>query len=240
MTQALCYRRVILKLSGEFLQSTQQRIDSTQIAALGDEIKAVSALGVEVAIVIGAGNLMRGANCCGHGLERSTADQMGMLATIINGLALRDGLLRHGVAVELLSAVTVPGIADSYNIYHAKQLLQAGKVVIVAGGTGNPLVTTDSAAALRGVELAANIVIKATKVDAVYSNDPVKFPEAQQYSHLSFDAVLKQGLQIIDLSAILLCREYGLVVRVCNMYEPGNLRRIVLGENVGTLIANFT
>jgi uridylate kinase len=238
MTADLCYQRIVLKLSGEFLLSLSQNISGVKIAELAKEIQDLTTLGVAVVIVIGAGNLLRGASCAAQDLERSTADQMGMLATIINGLALRDGLLHHGVAVELLSAIAVAGIVDVYSILHAKRLLQAGKVVIVAGGTGNPLVTTDSAAALRGVELAANIVIKATKVDAVYTNDPLKFPEAQQYRQLSFAEVLQQGLQIIDLNAILLCRDYGLVIRVCNMDEPGNLRRIVLGEQVGTLIAN--
>jgi uridylate kinase len=189
-----------------------------------------------VSIVIGGGNLIRGADLCATGLDRVTADHMGMLATVINGLALQDALERKGIPGIVMSSIAIPGVVQTYDRRLAKEALQNGKVVIFVAGTGNPLVTTDSAAALRGIEVGADIVIKATKVDGVFASDPIKNPKAERYDALTYDEVLEQRLGVMDLNAILLCREFNLPLRVFNMSKQGALQRVVLGENVGTLI----
>jgi uridylate kinase len=196
----------------------------------------VTERGVQVALVIGGGNLIRGADLCATGLDRVTADHMGMLATVINGLALQDALDRKGVPVTVFSSLAISGLVEAYDRRQAIAALEAGKVVIFVAGTGNPLVTTDSAAALRGIEVGADIVIKATKVDGVFAADPVKNPKAERYEQLTYDEVLEQRLGVMDLNAILLCREFSLPLRVFNMSKVGGLLQAVSGESIGTLI----
>jgi uridylate kinase len=231
------YQRILLKLSGEALQGDNQvGIDANKLTSISHEIAAVVQAGVQVGLVVGGGNLIRGADLCATGFERVTADHMGMLATIINGLALVDALDRQGVPANIMSAIGVPGLAETYDRRKAREQLAEGKVVVFVGGTGNPLVTTDSAAALRGIEIGADIVMKATKVDGVFAADPIKNPKAERYDHLLYDEVLEQRLGVMDLNSILLCREHDLPIRVFNMSKQGALARIVMGENIGTLI----
>lgn len=236
-SQQLAYKRILLKLSGEALQGDDGfGIQADKLAQVSAEIARITQLGVQVAMVVGAGNFMRGAGFCQSELDRVTADQMGMLATIMNALALRDALDRKSVSANVLSALAVSGVADGYNRRHALDALQLGQVVIFAGGTGNPLVTTDSAAALRGIEIKADLLIKATKVDGVFSADPVKNPEAVYYPTLTYDQVIEQRLGVMDMNAILLCQEHKLPLRVLNMNKPDALLHTVLGESVGTLV----
>lgn len=231
------YQCVLLKLSGEALQGDNLfGVDPSKLDRVSMELASIVKLGVRVALVIGGGNLIRGADLYTTGFDRVTADQMGMLATVINGLALRDALERISIPVQIMSAIAVPGLVDFYDRSKAKAALQQSKVVIFVGGTGNPLVTTDSAAALRGIEIGADIVIKATKVDGVFDADPIKNPKAKRFSSLSYDEVLEQRLGVMDLNAILLCKDHNLPLRVVNMGKQGALQRIVLGEDVGTLI----
>lgn len=231
------YNRILLKLSGEALQGDHLfGIDASKLGRIVQEIADAVQLGVQVSIVIGAGNLIRGADLCAAGLDRIAADQMGMLATVINGLALRDALDRKGIPVILMSAFAVPSITDQYDRYKATAYLEQGKVVIFSAGTGNPLVTTDSAAALRGIEIGADIVLKATKVEGVFDADPIKNPKAERYAHLSYEEVISKRLGIMDLTAILLCQDHDLPLRVFNMNKQGALRRIMLGDDIGTLI----
>lgn len=236
------YRRILVKLSGEALQghniNVGNGIDGSKLAWICQEIGAVTRIGVQVALVIGGGNLIRGADLGRSGVDRIAADQMGMLSTIINGLALRDAFNKQGIPAVLLSALDIPGVVDPYSFSLAREHLSAGRVVILAGGTGNPLVTTDSAAAIRGIEVQAEVVLKATKVDHVYSQDPHKNPDAKPFTHLSYAEVLKHELGVMDLNAILLCRDHGLSIRVFNMSKQDGLMRIMLGEEVGTLIDN--
>lgn len=231
------YRRILLKLSGEALQGDHLfGIDASKLTRIAQEIMGATTLGVQVALVVGGGNLIRGADLNAAGFDRIAGDQMGMLATVINGLALRDALEKKGVPVTLMSSFGIPSIADQYDRYNVQEKLQAGKVVILSGGTGNPLVTTDSAAALRGIEIGADIVLKATKVDGVYDNDPIKNPKAERYQQLHYDEVISKRLGVMDLTAILLCQDQDLPLRVFNMNKQGALKRIMLGEDVGTLI----
>jgi len=233
------YRRVVLKLSGEALQGDQSSgIDPRSIERITGEVAAVHAQGVQIALVIGAGNLVRGTELCASaGIDRVTADQMGMLATLINGLALRDAFEKHALPVRLYSALPVSGMVDAYERHRAIRCLEKGRVVIFVGGTGNPLVTTDSAAALRGVEIGADIVIKATKVDGVYAADPIKNPKAERFTALTYDTVLEQRLAVMDYNAILLCRDNRLPLRVFNMNRADAFRQIILGETIGTLVS---
>lgn len=233
------YRRVLVKLSGEALQGdNSSSIDLAKLSQVSAEVKSIVDLGVQVAMVIGGGNLIRGAEFSGSGIDRVTADQMGMLATIINGLALRDALDKKSIPVKVMSAIAVPGVVDFYEHRAAKEALQQGNVVIFVGGTSNPLVTTDSAAALRGIEINADIVLKATKVDGIFAADPMKNPKAERYASLTYDEVLEQRLGVMDLNAILLCRDNALPLRVFNMNNLGALQRIMQGDDVGTLIQN--
>lgn len=233
----LMYSRVLLKLSGEALQGDRPfGIDAGKLSRIAQEIASITQLGVRVALVVGAGNLIRGSEFSAAGFDRVSADQMGMMATVINGLALREALEKKSIPAALMSAFCVPSIADQYDRAKVRTLLDEGKVVILAGGTGNPLVTTDSAAALRGIEVGVDIVLKATKVEGVFNDDPIKNPNAERYSRLSYDEVVSQRLGVMDLTAILLCQEQNLPLRVFNMNKTGALKKIVLGEDVGTLI----
>lgn len=231
------YKRVLLKLSGEALQGDHLfGIDATKLARIAQEVAGALQVGVQVALVIGGGNLIRGADLCAASLDRISADQMGMLATVINGIALRDAFERKNIPVTLMSAVKIPTMAQQYDRSVAKELLQQGRVVILAAGTGNPLVTTDSAAALRGIEIGADIVLKATKVEGVFDDDPIKNPKAERFQELNYEEVIAKRLGVMDLTAILLCQDHNLPIRVFNMNKPGALRNIMLGDDIGTLI----
>lgn len=231
------YRRILLKLSGEALMGNEGfGIDSQVLDRMAQEIKELVELGVQVGLVIGGGNLFRGEGLAKAGMNRVVGDHMGMLATVMNGLAMRDALHRAYVNARLMSAIPLNGVCDNYQWAEAISLLKSGRVVIFSAGTGNPFFTTDSAACLRGVEIEADIVLKATKVDGVYSDDPVKNPEAVKYDKLSYNEVLDKELKVMDLSAFTLARDHQLPIKVFNMNEAGALRRVVMGEAIGTLI----
>lgn len=232
------YSRILLKLSGEALQGDHLfGLDAGKLSRIAQEVAGAVQLGVQVAIVIGGGNLIRGADLCATGIDRISADQMGMLATVINGIALRDALERKSIPATLMSALAVASVASQYDRYIAQEKLVEGRVVIFSAGTGNPLVTTDSAAALRGIEIGAEVVLKATKVEGVYDDDPIKNPKAERYQQLSYDEVITKRLGVMDLTAILLCQDHDLPLRVFNMNKQGALKRIMLGEDIGTLIS---
>ncbi len=228
------YRRILLKLSGEALQGQDSALDPVKLSSMCAEVESVVKLGVQVALVIGGGNLIRGVELTEF--DRVTADQMGMMATVINGLALSDVFEKKSISVKIMSALSIPGLVEGYQRNKAKKSLQKGTVVIFVGGTGNPLVTTDSAAALRGIEIGADIVIKATKVDGVFEADPIKNPKAKLYTSLTYDEVIEQRLGVMDLNAILMCRDNDLPLRVFNMNKQNALQRIILGDDVGTLV----
>lgn len=235
--QQPAYRRILLKLSGEALQGQPAfGLDPEKLTRVSADIARVVHCGVQVGLVIGGGNIIRGTDCRGAGIDRIAADQMGMLATVINGLALCAALEKQAIPAKVMSALSIPGVVDYYQRRAANDALAQGQVVIFTGGTGNPLVTTDSAAALRGIEIGADILIKATKVDGVFASDPIKNPAAPHFPRLTYDQVIAQRLGVMDLNAILLCQEHGLPLRVFNMNKPDALLQIVLGSEVGTLI----
>lgn len=233
------YQRILLKLSGEALQGEEGfGIDPAVLNRMAQEIKELVELGVQVGLVIGGGNLFRGAGLAEAGMNRVVGDHMGMLATVMNGLAMRDALHRAYVNARVMSAIPLNGVCDSYNWAEAISQLRNGRVVIFTAGTGNPFFTTDSAACLRGIEIEADIVIKATKVDGVYTDDPAKNADALLYEHLKYDDVLDKELKVMDLAAFTLARDHKMPIRVFNMNKPGALRRVVMGEQEGTLINN--
>lgn len=233
------YKRVLLKLSGEALQGDEGfGIDASVLDRMALEIKELVEMGVEVAVVIGGGNLFRGAGLAKAGMNRVVGDHMGMLATVMNGLAMRDALHRIEINARLMSAIPLNGVCDDYRWTEAISLLRHGKVVILSAGTGNPFFTTDSAACLRGIEIEADVVLKATKVDGVYSADPVKDPGATLFKTLNYEKVLNDELKVMDLAAFTLARDHNLPICVFNMNKPGALRRVILGEPEGTLINN--
>ncbi|SFN25894.1 MULTISPECIES: UMP kinase [Marinobacter] len=231
------YKRVLLKLSGEALMGDHDfGIDPKVLDRMALEIGALIGIGVQVGLVIGGGNLFRGAALNAAGLDRVTGDHMGMLATVMNGLAMRDALERSNIRTRVMSAIPMSGIVEHYDRRRAVRDLKEGDVVIFSAGTGNPFFTTDSAACLRGIEIEADAVLKATKVDGVYSADPNLDPTAVKYDHLTYDEVLDKKLGVMDLTAIVLARDHGIPLRVFNMNRPGVLTRIVTGEKEGTLI----
>jgi len=233
------YKRILLKLSGEALMgSSEFGIDPSVLEAITNDIRSVIDLGVQVGLVIGGGNIFRGVSLSAKGMDRATADHMGMLATIINSLALQDGLERKGISIRVMSALHINQVAEDYIRRRAIRHLEKGRVAIFAAGTGSPFFTTDSAASLRGIEIGADVVIKATKVDGVYSADPVKDKDATLYTELTFDEVLMKNLQVMDTTAIALCRDYNMPIQVFNMNKPGALLRVVNGEKEGTLVKN--
>jgi uridylate kinase len=237
MTDRPAHRRVLLKLSGEALMGEHAYgIDRDTLSAIVAEIGELVAMRVQVAIVIGGGNIFRGVAPAATGMDRATADYMGMLATIINALALYDMLRSSGVAARVQSAINVEPVAEPYVRGKALRYLEEGKVVIFAAGTGNPFFTTDTAAALRGREVDAEIVLKATKVDGVYSADPLKDPAAQRYEVLSIDEAIRQDLKVMDATALALCRDQKLPIRVFSIFKRGALRRAVCGLDEGTLV----
>ena len=229
--------RLLLKLSGEALAGDAEfGLDPVVMRRVAEDVAQARSQGIEIALVLGGGNLFRGAALAETGLGRVTGDHMGMLATVMNALAFRDVLQSSGVATTVLSAVPINGIVDGYAQQKAQQLLGAGEVVIFAAGTGNPFFTTDSAACLRGIEIGADVVLKATKVDGVYSADPELHPDAERFDALSYDDVIAQDLRVMDLTAICLCRDHQMPVVVFDMASPGALGRIAAGERIGTLI----
>jgi uridylate kinase len=231
------YRRILLKLSGEALMGDSQfGIDPKVLDRIAEEITSLVDMSIEVGLVIGGGNLFRGSQLSAAGLGRVTGDQMGMLATLMNALAVRDSLERAGKPARIMSAIPMSGVVDHYDRRKAIYHLAQKRVVIFAAGTGNPFFTTDSAAALRGIEIEADVVLKATKVDGVYSADPLTNPGAKFYQHLTYDEVLAKGLQVMDLTAICLCRDQRMPLRVFNIRNPGTLARVVAGYDEGTLI----
>lgn len=231
------YKRVLIKFSGEALMGDQEfGLDPVIVKRVSVEITELVQAGVEVGVVIGGGNIFRGVSLAAEGMQRVTADQMGMLATIINALAMQDSLENEGMEVRVMSAISVPETCQDYVRRRAVRHLEKGRVVIFAAGTGNPFFTTDSAASLRGVEIDAELVLKATKVDGVYSSDPVKDPTATRYTQLSYDEVLTKDLRVMDHTAIILCRDHNMPLRVYDMNKAGALLRIIQGENEGTLV----
>jgi len=233
------FRRILLKLSGEALAGEGSfGISPTVIRAIAEEIRDVHALGVEIGIVIGGGNVIRGVSAASEGMDRASADYMGMLASIINGLALQDALEKIGLSTRVLSALEIPAVAELYIRRRAMRHMEKGRVVIFAGGTGNPYFSTDTAAALRAAEIHAEVVLKATKVDGVYSADPQKDPNARRYERLDYMEVLQKSLAFMDQAAIALCRENDLPIVVFDMAVPGNIRKILAGESVGTRVGD--
>ncbi len=233
------YQRILLKLSGEALLGSQDYgVDPAVIQRVAAEIAEVSALGVQVGLVIGGGNIFRGAGLAEAGMDRVTGDQMGMLATVINSLAMQDALERHGVFARVMSALQIHEVCEDYIRRRAVRHLEKGRVVILAAGTGNPFFTTDTAASLRAIEIGADVLLKATKVDGIYSADPLKVPDAVRYEGLSFDQVLAEDLRVMDATAIVMCRENNLPLIVFNLNNPGDLVRLVRGEVLGTSVAN--
>ena len=237
----LAYQRVLLKLSGEVLSDRtdfNKNIDPITLNRLAKEITAISALGLQIGIVVGGGNLFRGIASSSLGIDRITGDQMGMLATIINTLAIRDALKKHGAATYVMSAIKIDGIASQFERQKAINCLKKNYIVLFAGGTGNPLVSTDAAASLRGIEINADILLKATRVDGVYSSDPTKNSQAILYKHLTYNQVLKQEIGVMDLVAFYQCRDHGLPIRVFNINQKNILLDIIYGKKIGTLIDN--
>jgi len=231
------YRRILLKLSGEVLAGEQDfGIDPTKAIQLANEIKSIHEMGVDIILIIGGGNIFRGLQAASKGMDRVTGDYLGMLATIMNAISLQDALEKTGVETRTLSAITVSQISEPYIRRRALRHLDKGRIVIVAGGTGNPYFTTDTAAALRATELKAQVLLKGTKVDGVFDKDPVVDSDAVRYNNVSFTEVLEKNLRVMDLTAITLCKENALPICVFNINNKGDLKRIVEGKNIGTTI----
>ncbi len=233
------FRRILLKLSGEALMGEDAYgINTGVLNFVASEIKEIIEMGVEPGLVIGAGNIFRGVAGASKGMDRTTADNMGMLATVMNSLALQDALERSGVDTRVQSAIPMQSVCEPYIRRRATRHLEKGRVVIFAAGTGNPYFTTDSAGVLRALEIDADVIIKATKVDGVYDKDPVKFSDARKYDQLTYDQVLTEGLRVMDAAGIALAKEDNKPIMVMNMTVPGNIKKAVLGEPVGTLITS--
>jgi uridylate kinase len=231
------YKRILLKLSGEALMGDQgYGIDPATITRIAREIKEVHELGVEIAIVVGGGNIFRGVALSARGMDRASADSMGMLATVINALALQDALEKQDVFTRVMSAIEMNKIAEPFIRRRAIRHVEKGRVVIFAAGTGNPYFTTDSAAALRALEIRADAILKATKVEGIYTADPAKDPTARMFDSLTYLDVIQMDLQVMDTSAISLCRERGVPIHVFNLYKQGNISRVVKGEKIGTKV----
>jgi uridylate kinase len=233
------YRRILLKLSGEALMGVEEYgIDPLVIRRIAGEVRDVVGRGIQVAVVIGGGNIFRGAGLARAGMDRVTADHMGMLATVMNAIAMQDALEALGVYARVMSALRIHEVCEDYIRRRAIRHLEKGRVVIFAAGTGNPFFTTDSAASLRAIEIDADLLLKATKVNGVYSADPVLNPAATRYTRLTFDRVLSEKLNVMDATAIVLCRDNNVPLQVFNLLNPGDLVRIIDGDDVGTVVAN--
>lgn len=232
------YRRVLLKLSGEVLAGNSGfGISPEKAIYLAKEVKSIHKLGVGIGLVIGAGNIFRGIQAASGGLDRVTGDYLGMLATIMNAISVQDALEKIDCETRTLSAINVSQIAEPYIRRRAIRHLEKGRIVIIAGGTGNPFFTTDSAAALRATELGADVVLKGTKVDGVYDKDPMKFEDAIKFENISYSKVLNDNLRVMDLTSITLCKENSLPIQVFNINGLGNLKKLVMGSNIGTLVS---
>ena len=235
----LRYKRILLKLSGEILSGENGfGIDPSKASYLANEIRSIHELNVDIGLIIGAGNIFRGMEAASRGMDRVTGDYLGMLATIMNAISVQDALENVGCETRTLSAIDVNKITEPYIRRRAIRHIEKGRIVIVAGGTGNPFFTTDSAAALRATELGAEVVIKGTKVNGIYDKDPQKFTNAKKYSEISFDKVLKDSLRVMDMTAITLCKENNLPIRVFDVKIPGALKQIILGKKIGTLVSD--
>ena len=231
------YHRILLKLSGEALMGeADYGIDPKVIGRLAEEIIEVQRTGVQIGIVIGGGNIFRGAGLAAAGMDRVTGDHMGMLATVMNALAMADAIEKHGGYARVMSAIQIHDVAEDYIRRRAIRHIEKGRIVLFAAGTGNPFFTTDSAAALRAVEIGADLLLKATKVDGVYTADPAKDPSATRYERLSYEDVIQRNLQVMDTSAIALCRDHKIPLRIYDMSREGDLMRIMRGEPIGTLV----
>ena len=231
------YKKILLKLSGEALMGEQEfGISSDVITSYAKQIKEISDLGVEVSIVIGGGNIFRGISGAAQGVDRVTGDHMGMLATVINSLALQNSIEKLGVPTRVQTAIEMPKVAEPFIKRRAQRHLEKGRVVIFGAGTGNPYFTTDTAAALRAIEMETDVVIKATKVDGIYDKDPVKYPDAKKYETVTYNEVLAKDLKVMDATAISLCRENKLPIIVFNSLIEGNLKKVIMGEHIGTTV----
>jgi len=239
MAEAAAYKRVLLKLSGEALMGTDSYgINRPTIERIVSEVAEVTKLGVEVAVVIGGGNIFRGVAPAAAGMDRATADYMGMLATVMNALALQDAMQRVNLVGRVQSALNIEQVVEPYIRGKAMRYLEEGKVVIFAGGTGNPFFTTDTAAALRGMEMNVNLVLKATKVDGVYTEDPQTHADAMRYKSITFDEAIIKNLKVMDATALTLCRDQKLPINVFSIFKPGAFKRVVTGQDEGTFVHN--
>lgn len=233
----LRFKRIVLKLTGESMSGGKKEgLDYAAIRNIASEIKEVRAMGADVAIIIGGGNILRGTAAAEAGVDRVTADYMGMLATIINGLALQSELEQMGVATRMQTAMSIAQVAEPFVRRRAIRHLEKGRVIIFAGGTGNPFFTTDTAASLRAMEIGAEVILKATKVDGVYTSDPMKDKTARKYTELTFMDVLKNGINVMDASAISMCMDNKVPIIVFNLFEKGNIKRVLMGERIGTIV----
>jgi uridylate kinase len=234
---APAYKRVLLKLSGEALMGDQKfGIDPVVANQIATDVAEIQALGVQTAVVIGGGNIFRGVAASAKGMDRATADYMGMLATVINGLALQDAMENHGIVTRVVSAIEMRAVAEPFIRRRAIRHLEKGRVVVFAAGTGNPYFTTDTAAALRAMEIKADVIMKGTKVDGIYTADPMIDPTASRYDNISYLQVLERGLRVMDATAISLCMDNRLPIVVFNLKTPGNMKRAIMGEPVGSLV----
>ncbi len=233
------YKRILLKLSGESLMGSKQYgIDENRLAEYATQIKEIAEMGVQIGIVIGGGNIFRGLSGASKGFDRVKGDQMGMLATVINSLALSSALVAQGVKAKVLTAIRMEPIGEFYNKWRAIELLEQGNVVIMSGGTGNPFFTTDTGSSLRGIEIEANVMLKGTRVDGIYTADPEKDPTATKFSEITYDEIYNRGLKVMDLTATTMCKENNLPIIVFDMDTVGNLKKVMSGENIGTLVHN--
>ena len=233
----LAYRRVLLKLSGEALMGKgDYGIDPAVIQRIAGEIHELLEAGLEIGLVIGGGNIFRGAGLAQGGMDRVTGDYMGMLATVINSLAMQDALEKQGSQCRVMSALKINQVCEDYIRRRAVRHMEKGRVVIFAAGTGNPFFTTDSAASLRAIELGVDIMLKATKVDGIYTEDPLLNPDAKRYERLGYDEAINKKLAVMDATALVLCRDQGMPLRVFNLHTPGNLHRVATGQDIGTLV----
>ena len=235
----MSYKRILLKLSGESLMGSKQYgIDETRLAEYAAQIKEIAEMGVQIGIVIGGGNIFRGLSGASKGFDRVKGDQMGMLATVINSLALSSALVAQGVKARVLTAIRMEPIGEFYNKWRAIELLEQGNVVIMSGGTGNPFFTTDTGSSLRGIEIEADVMLKGTRVDGIYTADPEKDPTATKFSEITYDEIYNRGLKVMDLTATTMCKENNLPIIVFDMDTVGNLKKVMSGENIGTLVHN--
>lgn len=233
------YKRILLKLSGESLMGSKQYgIDEVRLNEYAEQIKEIAEMGVQIGIVIGGGNIFRGLSGASKGFDRVKGDQMGMLATVINSLALSSALTALGVKAKVLTAICMEPIGEFYNKWRAIELLEQGYVVIMSGGTGNPFFTTDTGSSLRGIEIEADVMLKGTRVDGIYTADPEKDPTAVKFSDITYDEIYTRGLKVMDLTATTMCKENNLPIIVFNMDKNGNLKKVMDGEDIGTYVHN--